>query len=262
MSDAHREPGAARARRPGLRLAAAAGATAVGVGLCLALQPGGLAVADVGVVPSTSGASTQAGGTGAGAASPAPDATGTVPDAGAAAGAAEGADAGGAPAVGTTGSPAPPPASPPAPAVVPVGLVAPGRDRPVEVVTVGVEPGGALEVPADPDVLGWWRSGPGAGAAAGSTVLVGHLDVPGDVGVMRALAGLPLDAALALVDEHGSTSTYRVTARRTFAKDDGLPTDLFRTDGPPQLVLVTCGGEFDPRTRHYADNVVVYAVPA
>jgi len=27
------------------------------------------------------------------------------------------------------------------------------------------------------------------------------------------------------------------------------------------LVLLTCGGAFDEATHHYADNVVVYAVP-
>jgi hypothetical protein len=26
-------------------------------------------------------------------------------------------------------------------------------------------------------------------------------------------------------------------------------------------VLVTCGGTFDERRRHYSDNVVVYALP-
>ncbi|KGM02181.1 class F sortase, partial [Cellulomonas cellasea] len=148
------------------------------------------------------------------------------------------------------------------PAAVPVHLEVAGRDRPVEVVPVGVEPTGAIVVPDDPDVLGWWQSGPGVGAAAGSTVLVGHLDVPGDLGVMRALAVLPVDATVTLTDGQGGSATYRVAARRTFSKDDGLPTDLFRTDGAPQLVLVTCGGAFDTRTGHYADNVVVYAVPA
>jgi hypothetical protein len=40
-----------------------------------------------------------------------------------------------------------------------------------------------------------------------------------------------------------------------------FPHDLVRADGPPQLVLVTCGGEFDRRTGNYADNVIVTAAP-
>ncbi|WP_258723339.1 class F sortase [Cellulomonas sp. NS3] len=245
----------------GLRLAAAAGAAAVAVGSWLALQPAQFAAADAGVVPGSSPTAAAGGGEGTertgvpGAAQPGSGTRG----AGAAAPPA-GTPAGTSAPITEPGATTAPPA--PAPAVAPVRLEVQGRAAPVEVVPVGVEPTGALVVPDDPDVLGWWQSGPGVGAPAGSTVLVGHLDVPGDLGVMRALAVLPVDTPVTLVDGQGGTATYRVAARRTFSKDDGLPTDLFRTDGAPQLVLVTCGGAFDARTGHYADNVVVYAVPA
>jgi len=35
------------------------------------------------------------------------------------------------------------------------------------------------------------------------------------------------------------------------------------TDAPgaPRLVLITCGGRFDPVARSYEDNIVVYAEP-
>ena len=56
-------------------------------------------------------------------------------------------------------------------------------------------------------------------------------------------------------------ATYVVQARRRFAKDDLPWRDLFRQDVEARLLLVTCGGDFDPATRHYTDNVVVYAVP-
>jgi hypothetical protein len=32
-------------------------------------------------------------------------------------------------------------------------------------------------------------------------------------------------------------------------------------DGEPQLVLVTCGGAFDPVRHRYQDNLVVIATP-
>jgi hypothetical protein len=40
-----------------------------------------------------------------------------------------------------------------------------------------------------------------------------------------------------------------------------LPPEVFAVGGPPRLVLITCGGAFDRRTRNYADNVVVVAEP-
>ena len=41
-----------------------------------------------------------------------------------------------------------------------------------------------------------------------------------------------------------------------------LESGLFRTDGDAQLVLITCGGPFDPVRHRYADNYVVVARPA
>jgi hypothetical protein len=37
---------------------------------------------------------------------------------------------------------------------------------------------------------------------------------------------------------------------------------LFAIDGQPQLVLITCGGDFDNATAQYDQNVVVIAAPA
>jgi hypothetical protein len=48
---------------------------------------------------------------------------------------------------------------------------------------------------------------------------------------------------------------------RTYLKS-ALPTSVYSRTGAPRLVLVTCGGPFDPISRHYRDNVVLTAVPA
>jgi hypothetical protein len=39
-------------------------------------------------------------------------------------------------------------------------------------------------------------------------------------------------------------------------------TDAFRQDVPPRLVLVTCGGSFDPVRHRYQDNLIIYARPS
>lgn len=59
----------------------------------------------------------------------------------------------------------------------------------------------------------------------------------------------------------GSVRTFRVAARRQIVKSALDRQDLFRTTGPPQLALITCGGTYDPLTHNYSDNVIVYAVP-
>ena len=50
-------------------------------------------------------------------------------------------------------------------------------------------PGGALDVPADPQVIGWWSAGPRPGSAAGTVVLAGHVDTAErGLGAFAALA--------------------------------------------------------------------------
>ena len=63
-----------------------------------------------------------------------------------------------------------------------------------------------------------------------------------------------------VVTADGRTRTYRVVSVRRMAKA-ALPNDVYSLKGRARLVLVTCGGAFDPASGHYRDNVVVTAVP-
>jgi hypothetical protein len=129
------------------------------------------------------------------------------------------------------------------------------------VVPVAVDSDGALELPDDPAVLGWWAGGADPGAGAGTVVLAGHIDTKeAGPGVMARVVDVPVGAGLELSDAHGARVAYTVVAVRTYGKDD-LPASIFARSGRERLVLVTCGGPFDSRTHHYSDNIVVYAVP-
>lgn len=122
---------------------------------------------------------------------------------------------------------------------------------------------GVLGVPGDPRELGWWADGAAAGAVTGTVVLDGHVDsaVSGE-GALFDLTRLQVGDAVLVTTTPGQTVRFVVTARRRYLKVDGLPPDLFRTDGPPRLVLITCGGPFDRSARSYLDNIVVFASPA
>ncbi|WP_337060410.1 class F sortase [Kineococcus sp. G2] len=155
------------------------------------------------------------------------------------------------------------PAAPSAPAVVtaPVALRVPelGIDAPLD--PVGVTPAGTMEVPERAARVGWYRFGPVPGAP-GSAVLAGHVDTardgPGALHPLaRAAAGQVVEVALA----DGAVRRFAVTARREVVKTELPVAELFARDGPPRLVLVTCGGEFDEERRSYAANVVVVAEP-
>jgi hypothetical protein len=162
--------------------------------------------------------------------------------------------------LGVTAGPSPPPPSPPPPPPPPVRLHLPALGVDAAVTPVDTGGDGGLVIPDDPEVVGWWRGGAAPGSAAGSVVLVGHVDTrtAGPGALFRAAALRPGDRVVLGTDT--GDAGYAVAAVRHYPKAQ-LPTEVFATAGTPRLVLVTCGGAFDRRTGHYADNVVVYAVP-
>jgi hypothetical protein len=84
----------------------------------------------------------------------------------------------------------------------------------------------ALGVPGNPGEVGWWMP------STGELVLDGHVDMAGAApGALFTLSSV---------------------------RPGAVPAQLFTGTGP-RLVIITCGGPFDPATHHYADNVVMYA---
>ncbi len=140
-----------------------------------------------------------------------------------------------------------------------VRVAALGVDAPV--VPEEVDGRGELSLPQDPRTVGWWDAGAAPGAPVGTIVLAGHVDsAQQGAGALYPLARTPVGARV-IVSGPGGETTYVVQGRRRYAKD-ALPwRDLFRQDVEARLLLITCGGDFDQETRHYSDNVVVYAVP-
>ncbi|MFC5952114.1 sortase domain-bontaining protein [Pseudonocardia lutea] len=149
----------------------------------------------------------------------------------------------------------------PAKVAAPVTLSLPQAPD-VPVVPVGVLPSGALQLPDQPSVLGWYAAGAAPGQDTGSAVVAGHIDSAAlGPGPLKGLLDLPRGAPLQVVDAAGGIHRFSVVSRTSYRKS-ALPAELFRRDGPPQLALITCGGPFDTVRKQYADNVVVLAAPA
>lgn len=153
------------------------------------------------------------------------------------------------------------PAAPAAPAPARLRVPSLGIDAPVD--AVGVLPDGTAEIPEDAQRVGWYRFGPVPGADRGAAVLVGHRDARGQgPGALYGLVGIGVGDSLTVTRRDGSAVTYRVVERRRWEKQ-AVPLDrLYARSGPPRLVVITCGGAYDPDRGGYQDNVVVTAVPA
>jgi LPXTG-site transpeptidase (sortase) family protein len=123
---------------------------------------------------------------------------------------------------------------------------------------VGVHANGDMEIPPV-DEVGWYRFGPRPGQT-GSAVLAAHIAYNGTDGIFRHLAGLVRGDEVAVTSSDGTTQRFVVTDIAQYPKAD-LPAQLWSRAGDPQLVLITCGGEFDTSTSSYRDNVVAHARP-
>jgi sortase (surface protein transpeptidase) len=142
----------------------------------------------------------------------------------------------------------------------PIRMVIPAIGVRAPIVPVGVEPAGAMEVPARVDTVGWFRFGPSPGGP-GSALLVGHVDSRAQgAGVFYRLSELGPGRVIRVRLSGSAWETFEVVSRSLVPKDR-LPRAIFARDGDPLLTLITCGGVFDPSAGAYTHNVLVAAVP-
>jgi Sortase domain len=146
-------------------------------------------------------------------------------------------------------------------AFIPTSMRLPsGRLAPIQPASVHAD--GSLEIPADPDRVGWWTGGAQAGEPYGSIVLAGHVDsAQFGIGVLAEMLTMRPGQELKLADgRHGQT--YRIETVQKLPKAElAAGTDLFAQNVKHRLVMITCGGPFDRKTHRYRDNVVLVATP-
>ncbi len=150
----------------------------------------------------------------------------------------------------------------PEPAAPPQSVRIAGVDVTMPVIATGVAADGQMELPDDPNVLGWYRFGASPGDRRGSAVLAGHVDsIDKGVGPLARLSAVSVGERIAVTGPDGKRLAYRVTDVARIAKA-ALPVDrIFRPGGQHQLVVVTCGGRYLPDAGGYEDNIVVTARP-
>lgn len=129
-----------------------------------------------------------------------------------------------------------------------------------DVLEMGLDEDGRLQVPEDGGHVGWWGGG-SAPAEAGPAVLVGHVDWGGQPAVFHGLTNLAAGDVVEVEDAEGVVSRFAVRRTEQHPKDD-LPTAAVYGDtDEPTLRLITCAGPFDAQVGHYTDNLIVFAEP-
>ncbi len=143
-------------------------------------------------------------------------------------------------------------------ASAPVRLTIPAIGVDTELMSLGLNPDGTLEVPPAGFPAGWYTGAPTPGEP-GPAVIAGHVDWTDGPGVFYDLADLRPADEIAVVRTDGIVVSFVVVGVAAYAKDQFPTEQVYGDTVGPELRLITCGGSFDRSTGHYVDNLVVYA---
>ncbi|MDI6097085.1 class F sortase [Actinoplanes sp. NEAU-A12] len=162
-----------------------------------------------------------------------------------------------APAISAPGSPAPTGMA----KSVPVRLEIPAIGVDAEVMSLGLQADGTLQVPPlrGDAPAGWYRHSPTPGEV-GASVLAGHVDSARDgPAVFYRLREVRPGDPIAVRRTDGTVARFLVTRVASYPKRDFPSQEVYAAVDRPALRLITCGGVFDRGEGSYRSNVVVFA---
>jgi sortase (surface protein transpeptidase) len=140
----------------------------------------------------------------------------------------------------------------------PVSLTIPSIGVRTGLVHLGLASSGALQVPSDTTVAGWY-TGSARPGATGAAVIVGHIDSRNGPGVFFRLRLLHPGSRVYVRRADGTLAVFRVTSVRSYPKSRFPTLAVYGPVPDAELRLITCGGAFDFATGHYLSNVIAYA---
>jgi sortase (surface protein transpeptidase) len=142
----------------------------------------------------------------------------------------------------------------------PVRVVIPAIDVDADLVALGLNDDGSMEVP-DFGLAGWYEPGPRPGDP-GPAVIAAHVDSVRGPDVFFRLRDLTTGDKITVEYADRSDTTFVVSESEQQLKDD-LPVERIWNDTDDAVLrLITCGGEFDTAARSYLSNLIVYAAAA
>ncbi|WP_322779249.1 class F sortase [Frankia sp. Cas4] len=124
--------------------------------------------------------------------------------------------------------------------------------------SVGLEPDGTLQVPTAWGDIGWYEYGPRPGEV-GAAVLVGHYDSTTGPAVFYQLDKIKKSDMIDVSLADGTVAHFAVDRIQEVSKATFPVAEVYGKVDRPELRLITCGGDFDRKTHHYVDNMIVFA---
>ena len=125
---------------------------------------------------------------------------------------------------------------------------------------VGVESDGAMGVPTDPNIVGWYKNGPIAGEK-GNIVLAAHYDwYNGAKGAFYLLNKASVGDQIVL-NNNNQAKIYQVYEVKYVPNNDiSAVYEAFRITANEEITLITCGGVWNVIKNSYEERFLVKAI--
>lgn len=120
---------------------------------------------------------------------------------------------------------------------------------------------GSMQVPnlnTNANEAAWYRYSVTPGQI-GTAVIEGHVDSYRGPAVFFRLGALKPGNRIDVTLADGITAVFRVTGVREYSKAKFPAGTIYGASHYAALRVITCGGDFDPVTRHYLSSIVVFA---
>ncbi|MBE4907325.1 class F sortase [Bacillus luteolus] len=142
---------------------------------------------------------------------------------------------------------------------VPQNLAIPSLNLDANIISVGLQEDGTMEVPKDVMEVGWYTQGAKPGQN-GNVVLAGHVDSYLGPGIFFHLENVTLNDKIIITDGHNREITYRITKIEKYPYQDGPLEEIFGFTSQKRLQLITCTGSYNPFKRTHEERLVVTAI--
>jgi len=140
----------------------------------------------------------------------------------------------------------------------PVAVSVPSAGISAPTIALGLKPNGKIEVPQDFSEAGWRSGGPEPGER-GAAFITAHVDSRSGPGAFKRLGEVSPGDDIRVRRKDGTTVSFVAERTEQVAKNNFPTARVYGDTRLPTLRLVTCGGSFDSGSRHYRDNLIVYA---
>lgn len=144
----------------------------------------------------------------------------------------------------------------------PISLSIPAIGAKSDLLTLGLNPDGTVEVPSldDPQSkAGWYKNSPTPGSV-GPAIILGHIDSKKyGPGVFYELGNLKPGDEIDVTRHDGSVAVFKVDGVRTYPKSSFPTAEVYGNIDHAGLRLITCGGTFDPSISSYESNIIAFA---